>query len=264
MQKYLSYFQISLKSMYAYKGDFFLYMAINMVFFYVSIALWSTVYKSGGLTTIDNYTLSNTITYYLISVLIFRFDINNALYFAEEIWSGEFTNNVMRPWNVISSYFLLMVSDIFMGLLSFIPFLIFMVLTSYQFINIPTIGNLIFFCITLLAAFIMNFFFNLILHSLTFYFGDQYAQIELTNYVTSYFAGAIFPIAFLSGALKEIFMILPFKFLFFIPAEIFLGKVSVHQMLLYWAEILVWIGIFYLIFSIVYNRGLKLYHGTGR
>ena len=62
MQKYLSYFQISLKSMYAYKGDFFLYMAINMVFFYVSIALWSTVYKSGGLTTIDNYTLSNTIT----------------------------------------------------------------------------------------------------------------------------------------------------------------------------------------------------------
>jgi ABC-type uncharacterized transport system permease subunit len=59
-------------------------------------------------------------------------------------------------------------------------------------------------------------------------------------------------------------MALPFKLLFFVPIEIFLGKVTTHQMLLYWSEIMIWIAIFYLIFSFVYRKGVKLYSGTGK
>lgn len=264
MKKYLSYLRVNLISISAYKADFILYMAINTVFFYVAIALWIAVYKSSGSSEISNYTLANTITYYLITGLLFRLDLTHSMYLGEEVWSGYFTNDLIKPWNVIFIHFIASLSDLLFGIISFLPFFIFMAFTSFKYINLPSAGNLLIFLVMVGLSLIMNFCFNLILHAFTFHFGDQNSQIELINYLTSFLAGAYVPIVFLSGWIRNLFLMLPFKFLFFVPTEVFLGKVSVQQSITYIIEMIVWILIFYGVFLVVYKTGIKKYTGTGR
>lgn len=253
-----------LRSFAAYKADYFLYMAINMVFFYISIALWLTVYKSGNISDINSYTISNTITYYLLTSLIFRIDLSNAIYLGEEIWSGQFTNDLVKPWRVISVHLMATLGEVIINLISFIPFLLFMMLTSARYISVPSLLNFSAFIVTLVLAFAMNYFFNLIFHSLTFRYGDRSTMISLVNFVSSFLAGAVFPLAFLSGVYFKFITLLPFKYLFHTPIEIFLGKMSFNQILSSWAHILVWTILFYIIFKIVYTTGLKRYDGVGR
>jgi len=264
MTKYLVYFKVCLQDVYAYRADFFLFMAINTVFFFVAIALWTSVYQSSGNAEISNYTLSNIITYYLITGLLFRFDLTHSMYLGWDIWSGYFTNDRIKPWNIITVHFISTLSDIFFGIITFIPFFAIMAFYSFEYINLPTATNLIYFVIVVALSLVMNFFFNLILHALTFHFGDQASQIGLVNYITAFLAGAIFPISFLSGWVRDLFMALPFKFLFFTPTEIFLNKVSTSESQVFIAEIIVWILIFYGIFKLVYKTGIKKYTGTGR
>lgn len=264
MKKYLEYLRISLITSFAYKADFTFYMAINMVFFYISIALWGAVYHSTSNGVIDNYTLSNTITYFLITAILWRLDLTNSLFLGEDIWGGYFSNDLIKPWNVVFTHFVYTLSDLMIGLLTFTPFFIIMAITAHKMVSWPSGINLIYFLITTILGLAMNFMFNLILHSITFHFGDQEAQIGLVNYITSFLAGGVFPIIFIPGILRTIFLALPFKFLFFVPAEIYLGKMSASQIYLGWLQLAIWIVIFYAIYRFVYSSGLKKYSGTGR
>ncbi len=250
--------------MLAYKADYFLYMLINTVFFYISIALWVTVYKASGVDQISTYTIANTITYYLLTTLIFRFDMMNTIYLGNEIWTGQFTNDYIKPWNITFIHFLACIADIALGLITFLPFLIFMYFSSFKLITLPSVQNALLFIITLILAMIMNFFFNLIFHAFTFHHGDRRSLIELINFVTSFMAGSMFPLAFLSGTIKNIFMVLPFKYIFYIPIEVFLGKMTTHQIILTWPTIIAWSVLFFLIYKIVFATGIKKYEGTGR
>lgn len=250
--------------MAAYKADFILFMAINTAFFYVSLALWLTIYRTTGQTEISSYTLSNTVTYYLLTTLIYRFDIAGTIYLGEEIWNGSFTNDLIKPFNMAFIHFLAALSDTAIGLLSFLPFLLIMSLSSIDYISLPTPTNLLMFILTISLAMIMNFFFNMILHALTFHFGDRQSLIELVSHISSFLAGGVFPLAFLSGWTEKAFLALPFKYLFSVPIEVFLGKMDLSQILSAWMGIGLWTILFYVIFRWVYNTGLKKYSGTGQ
>lgn len=250
--------------MLAYKADFFLYMSINIIFYYTAVALWFSVYKASGITEISSYTLSNTITYMLLSGLLFRLDLSNSVYLSDNIWDGYFTNDLIKPWSVTIINFVSTLTDVLMGILTFAPFFIIMIFSTYKLLDLPSLFNLTCFLVTVFFAFLMNFYFNMMLHSLTFHFGDQQPLIEMTNYITSFLAGAVFPIVFLSGFVKTLFLALPFKYLFFVPSEIFLGKMNINEIIHSWLMILIWTFVFFVAFRLVYMSGVKKYSGTGR
>ncbi len=253
-----------MKNTTAYKVDFVMFIIINMVFFYIFFALWKTIYTESGVTQINSYSLTNTVTYYFITSFIFRFDLAGAIYMGENIWDGYFTNDLIKPWSVKAIEYIYTFAEILLNVLIYLPFWFFMYLTARPYISFPTWQNAVFFVITLLLAFLMNMAFNLIFHSLTFYYGDQDSTINLVNYLGSFLGGGVFPLIFLAGAAGRIFNILPFKYLFDIPAGIYLGKLSLTQIYQAWGWILIWTAVFYIIFYFVYKNGLKRYTGTGR
>jgi ABC-2 type transport system permease protein len=104
----------------------------------------------------------------------------------------------------------------------------------------------------------------MIFHAMTFHYGDRRSLIELIDFVSGFLAGSMFPLAFLSSDIKNIFTILPFKYLFFTPIEIYLGKLNQQEIISSWLAILAWGIIFYFIFKVVYSTGLIKYEGTGR
>jgi len=263
MTKYWTYLGVCFKAFFTYKADFALSICFNMVFFFIFFFVWKSVYGANQSETIANFTLSNIITYYLITALIFRTDLSNSVYLGRIIWNGDFTNDLVKPWNAFLADILATISDIAISLIIFIPFLAVMILSAHQYIIFPSLMYFIYFAVTLLLAFLMNLWINYILHALTFYWGDQEPNIGLINFIIAFLAGGSFPLVFLPSALCW-FKYLPFRFLFDVPANIFLQKLSLMQILSSWGQMLIWIVVFYSIFILLYKNGLKRYTGTGR
>lgn len=263
MTKYWTYLGVCFKAFFTYKADFALSIGFNMIFFFIFLFVWKSVYGANSGESIANYTLSGVITYYLATSLIYRTELNSSIYLGQIIWNGDFTNDLIKPWNAYFVDIFAAISDVMVSLIIYVPFFAVMIIAAHDYIIFPSFLYSFYFVITLLLAFIMNLWINYSLHALTFYWGDQEPNIGLINYIISFLAGGFFPLAFLPADLAW-FKYLPFRFLFDVPANIFLQKLSLMQILSSWGQMLIWIVIFYLIFFLIYKNGLKKYTGTGR
>lgn len=264
MSKYISYFGVSFRAFLVYKVDVIISMVAEMAYFYVYLALWITVYSASGASHINDYTLSAMVTYYFVVSLIFRIEPSDWIYLGIEIWNGNFTNDLVKPWNVRFLHYLVTASQTIGRLLIFIPIGLFMYFSAAKFIIFPGHENLIYFAVSLVFAFFLEMTFLMIFHALAFYFGDQEANLGLIFYIIMFLGGATVPLRLLPSGIKTIVEILPFKYIFDIPANIFLGKIEPGEIYLGWVKVLFWILGFYVIFYFVYKGGLKRYTGVGR
>jgi len=264
MKKYWTYFITTLKLNTAYKADFLLSLFIDTIFFFISFALWKVIYKEGSIDMISSYSLRDTITYFFVTSILFRLEVSGSIYLGWQIWSGYFTNDLIKPWSITVISILDTIGEKFFVFSLYIPVSVVIYISAHDYISLPQLPNFLMFVITVMLAFFMLIAFNLIFHAMTFRFGDQDANIELFNYTALFLAGSFFPLAFLPGNLGVIFRLLPFKNIFFVPIEIFLGKMNPDQIYRSWFEIIVWTIIFYCIYRIVYKKGIRLYTGTGR
>lgn len=264
MKKYLAYFGLMAKNQSAYKVDMAVDIASNMVFFFIFYALWYEIYTKSGTSEINTYSLSNTITYYFITSVIFRFIAWDSIYLNYDVWEGNFTNDIIKPWNARVVQFMATLGEIFVRFFIFLPFLGILILSAHRFITFPDPLHAGAFVITLFIGFFLIMAFMLIFHSLVFYYGDQEANLGLVTYLVMFLAGGIFPLVFLPEKTRAVFEIMPFKYLFDIPSNIFLNHFSTGEIGLIWLKMLLWTAIFYAIFLLVYKNGLKHYTGTGR
>lgn len=264
MRKYFTYFKTALKVSTAYKAGLFLGMIVDVIFFIVQFTVWKTIFTHSSTGVIGTYTLSNTITYYFVTNLIFRFDFMNSIFLGWQIWSGNFTNDLVKPWRLIFTSVIDGIAENVVALILSIPVTLILYFGVRQYITFPNIGYFFLFAVTLLLGFAITALFALLLQSLTFYFGDQDANIGLFSAISNFLAGAIVPLAFLPGSILKFVEFLPFKFAFFLPAEIFLQKISVTEVLESWVVGAAWIMGLALALRISFMNGLKFYTGTGK
>jgi len=262
--KYWAYFQVSFRNTLAYKADFIIYIIANMVFFFIYFALWKSIYSASGATDINTYSLTQTITYYFVTSFIFRLDPTSSMYLNEVIWNGYFTNDLIKPWNAVVVDVVYTLNELFLRLILYLPFCFFIFLVAYQYINLSSWLNLIYFIITVILGVFLSISFYEIIHAICFHFGDQDANIGLISYIVAFLAGGFFPLAFLPDKLKMVFQAMPFRFLFDVPANIYLGKLTPSEILSSWGQMILWTLVFFAIFYIIYKTGLKKYTGTGR
>ena len=264
MKKYISYLFVSFRANVAYKGDFALAILFEMVYFYIYFALWRTIYSTSGDAIIASYTVSAMITYYFITAIIYQIEPSNAIFLGQSIWNGSLTNDILKPWKPQLVDFLYTTGEIGFRAFLYLPFLVFMYLSAHSYIVLPTVPNLLFFIVTLLLVFFLMLAFQLGLQALTFFFGDQDANVSLVTYLTAFLGGGVVPLMLLPDKIRQITEVLPFRFIFNEPANIFLGRVSSGALLYDWLQIVLWIVLFYVVYVLLYKKGLKRYTGVGR
>jgi ABC-2 type transport system permease protein len=264
MKKYWTYFIIELKVFFSYKADVFLGMLFNLIYFGVSFAVWTAVYREGGVSEIGSFALNDTITYYFLTAIIFRFDTVDEIFLGEMVWNGDFTNDLIRPYSTRLIHFIDGLSGVFVNFSLFIPVVLLIIMWAHQYLELPTATNLVYFIIALLLGFFVNTMFNLLIQSLTFHFGDQDANITLLDFLVKFLAGATIPLAFLPNKIMWLVNLLPFKYIFYNPIAIYLGKMNPTEIWQSFVGAVVWSLLFYLIFRVVFNTGLRKYTGIGR
>jgi viologen exporter family transport system permease protein len=116
---------------------------------------------------------------------------------------------------------------------------------------------------SLLLGFLVGFFFESMIGMVGFWFLEVTSFLYIINTLNFFVSGHMFPLDLLPPFWADVLRALPFQYLAYFPAQIFLGKVSGDAL---WQGLLLelaWAAVFLVMTRWFYRRGLKRYSAYG-
>ncbi|MCA9160674.1 MAG: ABC-2 family transporter protein [Planctomycetales bacterium] len=264
-------FRIALEERLAYRGDFALGTLMRFLPIITQIFLWAAVFESvgGGSSSarLAGYSLDDIIAYYLLSMLARAFSSMPGLAstIAKQIREGEIKKYIVQPIDLIG--FMLLgrtAHKIAYYTVATLPFaLVFYLCRGYFDSGWPSSEILAAFVLSCVLGFLLGYFMDLCIGLVGFWFLEVSSLLFIYMLLNFFLSGHMFPLDLLDEPWKTIVDWLPFKYMAYFPAAIFLGKIPPQQ--LWWqvgAEALWLLGLIGLA-RVLYSRGLKRYSGYG-
>ncbi|MBI4359119.1 MAG: ABC-2 family transporter protein [Candidatus Nealsonbacteria bacterium] len=263
MKKYLAFFKNEFANTAIYRGPLFIWIISGAFYAIVMTAVWKTS-QAGGM--IGGYTRSELITYYLAALLLDRF-INWLPHYStnEEIRTGQIAvSSLIKP---ISFYWRKIFQEIGWHTFSVafgLPFVLILALFFRADLAL-NFSPALFFWIAAAAILgsLVVFGLSLCLGLLSFWFTDIWAIDSLFWALRMFLAGQALPISFIPGFFQGVIKLLPFRYIFSFPLEIYFHKLSSLEMILGFLTAVFWLVFFALLYKFLWNRGRKAYASFG-
>ncbi|QDV27728.1 ABC transporter permease [Aureliella helgolandensis] len=265
-------FRIALEERLAYRGDFALGTLMRFLPIITQIFLWWAVFESVGISgsttgRLAGYTFPDMVAYYLLSMLGRAFSSMPGLAstVAKQIRDGEIKKFLIQPIDMVGFLFLGRAAHkVAYYTVSTLPFaLVFFLCRGYFTAGWPPAETLVAFCLALLMAFALGYLLDLCIGLIGFWFLEVSSLLFVYMLLNFFLSGHMFPLDLLPEPWHTIVDYLPFKYLAYFPAAIFLGKVSPDEL---WQQLGVeclWLVGLILTARMLYARGLKRYSGYG-
>ena len=237
------YWHIAVKSFQkhlAYRAANLAGIATNAFFGAVYVLVYTALFTDRA--DVGGLTLADTITYAIVAQsLLMAMSAFGNRELSEAIVKGTIAVDLARPvdfylyWAALdlgrAVYYL-----IFRGIPTFvIGALLFGVRWP------PSLGVFLLFLATIPLGMMVSFAFRFITSSLAFWTTDARGLIYLTNTVIMFFSGFIVPLNFFPPPLQAVANALPFRALAQLPINVYLGKVTLLQMLPTVFSLLAWL-----------------------
>lgn len=265
-------FRIALEERLAYRGDFALGTLMRFLPIITQIFLWSAVFESIGSigsqqTRLVGYSFPDMVAYYLLSMLGRAFSSMPGLAstVAKQIREGEIKKFLIQPIDLIG--FLLLgraAHKVAYYTVSTLPFaLVFFLCRGYFTSGWPDPSVIVAFVLSLAFAFLLGYFMDLCIGLIGFWFLEVSSLLFVYMLLNFFLSGHMFPLDLLPEPWSSIVAFLPFKYLAYFPAAIFLGKVEPDVL---WREIgieFLWLVGLILLARTLYGRGIRRYSGYG-
>ncbi len=261
MKKYITLFHINWQNSLQYRFSLVIYILGYSLYIGVLLYLWSAIYSEGQ--SVGNYTLSELTTYYLLQLMI------NSVVFSYISWdvidnikNGYFSNFLIKPLDYYFYWFTVNLSGkILEAFFVIIAVGIISVFSWGYFAFQDHLLTLIYFLISVCLGIVLAFELDFCVGMITFWLTQVRTFKYMLQTLILFFAGAMLPLDLFPEFLIRIADILPFKYLVFIPASIYLGKIDNP-----WPSfglLLVWILVLYGLARVLLIRGIKRYEAVG-
>lgn len=227
------------------------------------IIMWTALYKNTS--AISGYTLSEMITYILIGNLIATITRNFMTEFvAREIHEGALSLFLVKPISYFRYAFIREIGRVTLPTAFSILTNLFVIIFFADRIVINTNINVLLILGTMTAcAFVTELFLSFIIGLVAFWANEVDGIYTTVNRLKKFVSGGYFPISLLPLAYVKISYALPFAYSFFVPTQLYLGKISPVEALHGVGIQILWIIALYIIIKLVWKRGLKKYEGVG-
>ncbi len=260
-------FRIALEERLAYRGDFALGTLMRFLPIITQIFLWHAVFESVGGTKLAGYTFEDMVAYYLLSMLARAFSSMPGLAssVAKQIRDGEIKKFIVQPIDMVGFILLGRVAHkVAYYTISTLPFaLVFFLCRGYFTDGWPAADVMTAFVLSCLLAFLLGYFLDLCIGLIGFWSLEVSSLLFIYMLLNFFLSGHMFPLDMLSEPWRTIVDYLPFKYLAYFPAAIFLGKISADEV---WQQIgseVAWLVALIVLARVLYARGLKRYSGYG-
>jgi ABC-2 type transport system permease protein len=272
--KYLKILRISLMERLVYRADFFVATLFRFLPLLATFLLWEAVYASrrnemdgSEGDAIAGFTRNRMIAYLLLVQVSRMFSSMPGLAtgISRDIRDGNLKKYLMQPidmlWYLLSyrgAHKLAYIATVALpyGLLFFLCRDVF---EAFPF-NFVTLAA---YAVSLLLAFVIGFFFEGCLGLVGFWMLEVTSLMYIVNIATFFVSGQLFPIDLLHPSVVACLTYLPFQYLAYFPAMVFLEMKTGEELI--WGLIieLAWAVFFVVLARWLYRLGLRHYSAYG-
>lgn len=264
VKKYLTVFSLSLQDAFSERGEAFIWVILDFLGPLMMLFVFLAIYQ-GGEQEIAGFNLSQMLTYYLGVMII------NAVATAHSDWDlfrliaqGELSNFLIKPLGVFSTQLLGNVSWKILKGAFLCPFLIIIFFFFRRFLTFSLTPPLVLGLVVSLAlAYFLYFLNSFILGSLTLFFEDPSNFINLNEMLRTLFSGAWLPLVFFPPFIQRLAAFLPYRLLYDFPLKVMTGKISFTDLLWGLAWQVFWIVALFLLYRVIWQRGVRRYSAYG-
>ncbi len=252
-----------------YRGDFFFSTFIRFLPIVTQIFLWHKVYSIGTSNQIDSlngYSYEDMVAYYLLAMVARAFSSMPGLAsgIGNDIRDGSIKKYVIQPIDLLGYLFWhRMAHKLVYYLIATIPFAVVFYFCRSYFPTTPSAEVWLAFVLSLLLGFLVGFLLEALIGLIGFWFLEVSSLLFIYMMFNYFLSGHMIPLDWLPGPIFHAIEYLPFKYLAYFPAAIFLEKIPPQNL---WFEIgveCVWVVALLAANRIMLKRGLKRYGAYG-
>lgn len=212
---------VTYKEWSVYRTHSMVSIFVGPVYFIVQYFIWTAAY--GGRTELNGMELTQMITYFGASTLIGYLTMDFADWNLQMlIRTGKFLTFALRPIHHRFFAFSQKVGHRVLGLIfEFIPcYIIFILL--FRIDMVPK--NLGWTVLSVILAFLMNFYIHYILGMTAFWFTQSSGIRRVFDLMSGIFSGVFIPLIFFPTGLQRALFFLPFPYMSYVPVMVFTGE----------------------------------------
>lgn len=216
---------------------------------------------------IAGYRYGEMVAYYLLVIISRAFSSMPGLTrgIADQIRSGEVKKFLIQPVDMLGCLLTQRVAHkLVYYLIATLPFaLVFWICRSFFVGGWPPAEVMVVFVLSLAISFLLGFFLEACIGLIGFWFLEVTSLGFIYMLMNFLLSGHMFPLELLPGSIGSIVNFLPFKYLAYFPAAVFLGKIRGTEMYVGLAVEIAWVLFFIVLARILWYRGVKRYSGFG-
>lgn len=266
LRKYFTIFRISLIERLTYRSDFFLSSALRLLPMVTTILLWSAVYQGSSQPKLGGFGLSEMIAYLLLVHISRMFSSMPGLAggIALDIREGTLKKYLLQPLDMLGYLIVYRVAHkIAYIVTSFLPYALLFFLCRGYFDALPDLATFGAYLLSLALAFAVGFYFEACIGMVGFWLLEVTSLLYIVNTLNYFISGHMFPLDLLPGPVVQVLKLLPFQYMAYFPAAVFLGKVQGAAL---WQGLLaeaVWALALMLLARGLFHVGLRRYSAYG-
>lgn len=275
-RKYFKIFRASLVERMTYRADFLFSTFLRFIPILTTILLWQAIYASArpdsvtasGQKRLEVFTYDEMIAYLLLVNISRMFSSMPGLAggIARDIREGTIKKYLLQPLDMIGYLISYRVAHkVSYIIASAIPYaVLFFFCRHYFHGHVPTEPSVwLGFLASLILAFVVGFFFETTVGMVGFWFLEVTSLLYIVMTVNFFISGHMLPLDLLPWPWASILKLLPFQYLAYFPAVVFLGKVRGAELAYGLALQVAWAIVFIALARWLYRRGLRRYSAYG-
>ncbi len=247
----------------SYRANFILWRIRSFLGMLIGYFLWTSIMPQEG--TLFGYSKQTMVTYVLVAPIVFSIVFSTRTHeISENINSGGLSFFLSKPVGYFKYWFARDLGDKAMNIsFSVCEFLLFVLIVKPDIFLQTNPYYMHFFLLSLLLAIVLMFFIGSLMSMVGFWSPEVWAPRFIFYTLVSFLAGSLFPLDILPGNIYEILKFLPFAYLQYFPIKIYLGQVSLGEIISGFGITLAWIGITYLSLRGAWNKGIRIFTASG-
>jgi ABC-2 type transport system permease protein len=261
---------ISLNERLVYRGDFILGTLMRFLPTITQIFLWGAIFASVTDSEIEGYRFGDVIAYYLLTTISRAFSSMPGLTggISTQVRSGEIKKFLIQPIDMVGCLLIQRIAHkLVYYLMAALPFtLVFFLCRSFFVEGWPSAEVLVVYFTSLVLGFLLGFFLECCIGLVSFWWLEVGSLTFVFMLMNFFLSGHMFPLELLPSDpvnVRGFVQMLPFKYLAYFPAAVFLGKISGPEMYQGLLIEFIWVLFFIVLARVMWWRGVNRYSGFG-
>lgn len=272
IRKYYKIFRASLVERMTYRGDFLIGTLLRFLPMITTILLWQAIYAGSGQESLSGsergiqFRYREMIAYLLLTHISRMFSSMPGLAggIARDIRDGSLKRYMIQPVDMIGYLLAYRVAHkVAYITMSALPYALLFFLCRSYFDGFPDALTMLAYLVSLVLSFLVGFFFEASVGMIGFWFLEVTSLLYIVMTLNFFISGHMLPLDLLPSFWANFLKALPFQYMAYFPAVVFLGKVKGWELAFHLLGELLWAVAFMVLARRLYGLGLKRYSAYG-